>query len=226
MSIGGSKGSASRPESGLTESKAGTASSKDLRFRRRSLRIICTGLLSWLLLSVYRSAIVDPQTTFPGLLGAIPKGLASSYYDLIVVTSLTVVTLILLFLAKASRLGSAIVVFLFYVAVVVCLGWGFANINLVKMLGEPFTFQWLVYGDFLQNADARNAMGDALNIKDFATLSGSVILVLILGYAAASLCRRLSAAGYGAFLGVLVVCVGAAIAGTGYHVRAEALPAA
>lgn len=226
MSIGGGTRSASRPESGLTQSKAGTASSRDLRFRRRSLRIICTGLLSWLLLGVYRSAIVHPQTTFPGLLGAIPKGLASSYYDLIVVTSLTVVTLILLFLAKASRLGSVIVVFLFYVAVVISLSWGFANINLVKMLGEPFTFQWLVYGDFLQNADARNAMGDALNIKDFATLSGSVILVLILGYAAASLCQRLSAAGCGAFLGVLVVCVGAAIAGSRYHVRAEALPAA
>ncbi|TIU65591.1 MAG: hypothetical protein E5W25_20230, partial [Mesorhizobium sp.] len=121
-------------------------SARDVRFRCMSLQIICTGLLSWLLLGVYRSIIVDPQTTLGGLVASIPKGLASSYYDLVVIASMTVTALILLFLLKASRLGSAVVFFLFYLAVLVSLSWGFANINLVKMLGEPFTFQWLVYG--------------------------------------------------------------------------------
>ncbi|TIU31108.1 MAG: hypothetical protein E5W38_17105, partial [Mesorhizobium sp.] len=120
---------------------------RNLRFRRMSLRIICTSLLSWLLLGVYRGVILDPQTTFQGVLASIPMGLAASYYDLILVASLTAATLILLFAAKASRLAFAAIVFLFYLVVVVSLAWGFANINLVKMLGEPFTFQWLVYGD-------------------------------------------------------------------------------
>jgi len=226
MNIGGSMGSASRPESGLTESKADRSLSRDMRFQRMRLQIICTALLSWLLLGAYRSAIVDPQTTIQGLLASIPKGLAASYYDLIVIASLTAVAVFLLFLAKASRLASTVVAFLFYLVILVSLGWGFANINLVKMLGEPFTFQWLVYGDFLQNADARNAMGDALNMRDFATVSGSIILVLVLGYAAARMCLRLSATGHRVFLGALVLGVGAALVGTGYHVRAEALPAA
>ncbi|WP_292438777.1 sulfatase-like hydrolase/transferase [Mesorhizobium sp.] len=189
------------------------------------MRIICTSLLSWLLLGVYRGVILDPQTTFQGVLASIPMGLAASYYDLILVASLAAATLILLFAAKASRLAFAAIVFLFYLVVVVSLAWGFANINLVKMLGEPFTFQWLVYGDFLQNADAKNAMGDALNMRDAATLGGSIVLVLVLGSAAGRWGHRLSSAGHRAFLIALVLCVGAALAVTGYHVRAEALPA-
>jgi arylsulfatase A-like enzyme len=208
------------------EPKAPPAVSREMRFLRMSLQIICTGLFSWLLLGVYRGFIVDPQTTLQGLLASIPVGIASSYYDLIFIASLTAVALALLFLAKPSRLGSAIVVFLFYAAILVSLGWGFANINLVKMLGEPFTFQWLVYGDFLQNADAKNAMGDALNVRDFATLSVSVVVVLVLSYAAARLCLRLGATDCKPLFGAIVLCVGAALAGTGYHVRAEALPAA
>ncbi|TIO75869.1 MAG: DUF229 domain-containing protein [Mesorhizobium sp.] len=225
MSIGGSVGSASRSESGQAQSKTKTALTQNLRFRRMSLRIICTSLLSWLLLGVYRGVILDPQTTFQGVLASIPMGLAASYYDLILVASLTGATLILLFAAKASRLAFAAIVFLFYLVVVVSLAWGFANINLVKMLGEPFTFQWLVYGDFLQNADAKNAMGDALNMRDAATLGGSIVLVLVLGSAAGRWGHRLSSAGHRAFLIALVLCVGAALAVTGYHVRAEALPA-
>lgn len=202
------------------------ASSRDTRFRRMSLQIICTGLLSWLLLGVYRGVIVDPQTTLGGLVASMPKGLASSYYDLIVMASLTVTALILLFPVKASRLGCAVVGFIFYLAVLVSLGWGFANINLVKMLGEPFTFQWLVYGDFLQNADARNAMGDALNTRDVAIVSLSILLVLVLGYAAARLWLRLGVVGHRVLLATLVLGVAGALAGTAYHVHAEALPAA
>ncbi|TIR98469.1 MAG: hypothetical protein E5X19_06665, partial [Mesorhizobium sp.] len=151
---------------------------QELRFTRTSLRVICTSLWLWLLLGIYRAVIVDPQTTFQGGLASIPMGLAASYYDLILITSVTAATLILLFLTKSSRLASAAVASLFYLVVLVSLGWGFANINLVKMLGEPFTFQWLVYGDFLQNADAKSAMGDALNVRDAAILFGSIVLVL------------------------------------------------
>ncbi|RWC96315.1 MAG: DUF229 domain-containing protein [Mesorhizobium sp.] len=212
--------------SGRMVSNEPPASSRDTRFRRMSLQFICTGLLSWLLLGVYRGVIVDPQTTLGGLVASMPKGLASSYYDLIVMASLTVTALILLFPVKASRLGCAVVGFIFYLAVLVSLGWGFANINLVKMLGEPFTFQWLVYGDFLQNADARNAMGDALNTRDVAIVSVSILLVLVLGYAAARLWLRLGVVGHRILLATLVLGVAGALAGTAYHVHAEALPAA
>ncbi|TGT68612.1 DUF229 domain-containing protein [bacterium M00.F.Ca.ET.159.01.1.1] len=225
MSIGGRTGSAGRSESGQTQSKTKTALPREVRLRRMFPRVICTGLLSWLLLGVYRGVILDPQTTFQGVLASIPTGLAASYYDLILIASVTATTLILLFLAKASRLASWAIVFLFYFLVAVSLVWGFANIDLVKMLGEPFTFQWLVYGDFLQNADAKNAMGDAVKARDAAILCGSVILVLVLGWAAARLCLGLGVVGRRTLLVALLLCVGGALIGTGKYVRAAALPA-
>ncbi len=221
MSIGGSKASVSRRKDSPAKAKR---LSRD-RFHRMSLRIICTSLLAWLLLGVYRGVILDPQTTFQDMVATIPRGLAASYYDLVLIASVTVATLVLLFLSKASRIASFAIFLLFQLFILISLGWGFANINLVKMLGEPFTFQWLVYGDFLQNADAKNAMGDAVNVRDIAILCGSIILVLVLGYAIARLCLRLGTTGHRAFMASLVLCVAVALAGTGYHVRAEALPA-
>ncbi|MEO5759599.1 MAG: sulfatase-like hydrolase/transferase [Mesorhizobium sp.] len=196
------------------------------RFLRASLLVVCTGFLSWVLLGIYRGFIVDPQTTLQGLSASILRGMASSYYDLIFVASLTAVTSALLFLTKANRLGTIAVVGTFYLATLVTLCWGFANINLVKMLSEPFTYQWLVYGDFLQNTDAKNAMGDALNLRDFSIASLSIALVFVLGYAAARWCLRLGAAGRAVLLGALVLCAGAGTLGSGRYVQSSALPAA
>ncbi|WP_164893079.1 sulfatase-like hydrolase/transferase [Mesorhizobium sp. M7A.F.Ca.US.010.02.1.1] len=208
------------------ESKTRPSTLRYMRFFRASVLFICTALFSWLLLGIYRSFIIDPQTTLQGLSASIPSGIAASYHDLVFVVFLTAAALVLLFLAMGSRSGTVVVVFIFYLAILVLLGWGFANINLVKMLSEPFTFQWLVYGDFLQNADAKNAMRDAFNLRDFAASSLSIILVLVLGYAAARLCLRLGATGRTIFLGTLILCVAAALFGTGRYLQVAALPAA
>jgi lipoteichoic acid synthase len=208
------------------ELKTQPSSQGSRRLLSPSLLITCTGFFSWVLLGVYRGFIIDPQSTLQGRLASIPNGIASSYYDLIFISSLTAAALLLLFLARASRLFGVVVVVIFYLAILVSLCWGFANINLVKMLSEPFTFQWLVYGDFLQNADAKNAINDALNPRDFAFSSLSIVLVLALGYVAAGLCLRLGGTARAAFLGALVLCVGAGLVGTGYYVRATALPEA
>ncbi|QKD04586.1 sulfatase-like hydrolase/transferase [Mesorhizobium loti] len=208
------------------ELKTRPSSLRDTRFFRAGMLVICTALFSWLLLGIYRSFIINPQTTLQGLSASIPSGIAASYYDLVFVVSLTAAALVLLFLARASRLGTVVVVAIFYIAILVSLCWGFANINLVKMLSEPFTFQWLVYGDFLQNADAKNAIGDALNPRDFAVSSISIVMVLVLGYAAARLCSRLGPTGRTIVLGVVVLCVAAALFGTGRYLQAAALPAA
>jgi hypothetical protein len=57
-------------------------------------------LIAWLLLSAFRSSVVDPQTTLQGFLKAVPLGIASSYYDQVFLASLAEVTL--LFLLKNS----------------------------------------------------------------------------------------------------------------------------
>jgi len=193
-------------------------------FRRMMLQILCTGVLAWLLLGVYRGVILETPETAGELLGAVPAGIAASFYDLLFIAGVTAAALGLLLAARRSRIASLGVVMLFYGIILVSLAWGFANINLVKMLGEPFTFQWLVYGDFLQNADARNAMADAFNLSDFSILCGASLAVLVLGYVAARLWLGLGPLAHRLVLGAIVLCVGIAAVGSAYHVEAQALP--
>ncbi|MDG4896234.1 sulfatase-like hydrolase/transferase [Mesorhizobium sp. WSM4976] len=140
--------------------------------------------------------------------------------------SLAAVTLLFLFALKVSRWATGAVLTLFYITLVVSICWGFANINLVKILGEPFTFLWLVYGDFLQNEDAKNAMGDAFNLFDLLIISASAFLVLALGQAAARLSLSLGPMTHRVVLAAVVVCFGIVLYGTRSYVRAEALPTA
>jgi lipoteichoic acid synthase len=198
----------------------------NMRFARAGSIVVFTGLFAWLVLGAFRSGVVDPQTTLAGFLKAVPVGIASSYHDQIFLASLAVVALLFLFAARASRWATVAVLALFYVALVVSVCWGFANINLVKTLGEPFTFQWLVYGDFLQNEDAKNAMGDAFNLFDLSIISASALMTLALGQAAARLSLRLGPMAHRVALVAVVGCFGAALYGTWSYVSAEALPAA
>jgi len=189
-----------------------------------SLQFICTGVLAWLVLSAYRGVIIAPPDDAAGLVQSVPAGIAASFYDLVFIASVTAVALALLALLRRHRLARGLVAVLFYVTLAVALAWGFANINLVRVLGEPFTFQWLVYGDFLQNADARNAMSDAFNLRDFSILTGAIVAVLALGFGAARLWHGLGATGHRIALGAIVLGVGIAAVGSGYHVEASALP--
>jgi lipoteichoic acid synthase len=197
----------------------------DRRARHMMLQFICTGVLAWLVLCVYRGVIVEPPEAAADFARTIPAGIAASFYDLVFIASLTGAALLLLALVRRSRPGRILVAVLFYLLVAVALAWGFANINLVKVLGEPFTFQWLVYGDFLQNADARNAMSDAFNLRDFSILTGAIVAVLVLGFAASRLWLSLGPVGHRIALGAIVLGVGVAAVGSGYHVEASALPA-
>lgn len=194
------------------------------RFHHMALQMICTGVLAWLLLSVYRGVILDQPEHWMEVVRAVPAGIAASFYDLVFIGSVTAVAIALLYLARPSRIARILVAVLFYVVIMASLAWGFANINLVKTLGEPFTFQWLVYGDFLQNADARSAMSDAFNLRDFSILWGAILGVILLGYLTARVWRQLSQTAHRFVLGAIVLVVGVAAVGSGYHVEAGALP--
>lgn len=187
-------------------------------------KIVCTSLLTWLTLSIYRGVILDQPAGLMDLVRSVPDGIAASYYDLIFIASVTLAAVALLILLRPRRIVRSLVVLLYYVVILISLAWGFANINLVKALGEPFTFQWLVYGDFLQNADARSAMSDATNSRDVAILIGGIVAVLILAHIAARLWRRLGQTGHRIMLGAIVFVAAITAAGSGHHVAAGALP--
>ncbi len=194
------------------------------RFHHTALQVICTGVLAWLLLSVYRGVILNQPDNWMDVVRSVPSGVAASFYDLVFIASVSAAAIILLYLARPLRALGIIIAVLFYVVIAASLAWGFANINLVKTLGEPFTFQWLVYGDFLQNDDARSAMADAFNLRDFSILWGAILVVFLLGYLAARLWRGLGQTAHRIVLGAIVLVVGVATVGSGYHVEAGALP--
>ncbi|RWH71458.1 hypothetical protein [Mesorhizobium sp.] len=71
-------------------------SPNNMHFARAGSIVVFTGLFAWLLLSAFRSSVVDPQTTLQGFLKAVPLGIASSYYDQVFLASLAEVTLLFL----------------------------------------------------------------------------------------------------------------------------------
>ncbi|MGT2468184.1 hypothetical protein ACVOMV_30605 [Mesorhizobium atlanticum] len=64
-------------------------SPNNMHFARAGSIVVFTGLFAWLLLSAFRSSVVDPQTTLQGFLKAVPLGIASSYYDQVFLASLS-----------------------------------------------------------------------------------------------------------------------------------------
>lgn len=198
--------------------------SANARFHHLIQGIICTSLLAWLTLGLCRGIILDQPTGWLDLARSVPHGIAASYYDLLFILTVTLVTIGLLVLTRPRRIVRMILLALYYAVMLVALAWGFANVNLVGTLGEPFTFQWLVYGDFLQNADARSAMSDALNLRDMSLLVGGIAAVFLLAHVAARGWRRLGPLGHRVLLGVVVFAVAVATVGSRYHVTAAGLP--
>lgn len=198
--------------------------SANARFHHLIQGIICTSLLAWLTLGLCRGIILDQPTGWMDLARSVPDGIAASYYDLLFILAVTLVTIALLVLTRPRRIVRMILLALYYVVMLVALAWGIANVNLVGTLGEPFTFQWLVYGDFLQNADARSALSDALNLRDLSLLAGGIAAVLLVAHVLARGWRRLGPLGHRVLLGAVVFAVAVATVGSRYHVTAAGLP--
>jgi lipoteichoic acid synthase len=145
-------------------------------------RIICTGMIAWVLAVVFRVFIIDPKPTAAKLPVVILSGFGASYYDLLFILALVIVCLALIILLPVSKRLVTSIEVVFCLLIAVSVTWGFANINLTRLLGEPFTYQWLLYADFLQNADAKSAMRDAVNLRDVGYVLGSVLATIGLGH--------------------------------------------
>ncbi len=89
--------------------------------RHMSLQIICAGVLSCLVLCVYRGVIIDPSETGVSFARSLPAGVAESLSDMLFIASLTVAALALVALVRRSRFACGLVAALFYAVVVVSL---------------------------------------------------------------------------------------------------------
>jgi len=96
----------------------------------------------------------------------------------------------LCFLFKKSKIAILAIWLASTLAFCASVAFGYANIEINRLLGEPFTYQWLLYADFLKSGDARSALNEATNLKDAALMIASVCAVLLLGLGGGVLLRN------------------------------------
>lgn len=149
--------------------------------RAIQLNIVFNCIAAWLMLAVFRTLIVSPETVGESFWSTFFSNIGASYKDFLFIVALGCFFSLLVLLARRQRWLLKALCALFLISIALCVLWGFANINLTKLLGEPFTYPWLLYADFLQNADAKAAMLDAVNTRDTLLMLGSVVGVLVVG---------------------------------------------
>lgn len=84
--------------------------------------------------------------------------LAAAVPDLLVVSGITFLFLFLVFLARQRPRIARLLSYLFAALALLLLFTAIVNVETVRQLGGPFTYQWLYYADFLQGAAAHTAL--------------------------------------------------------------------
>jgi arylsulfatase A-like enzyme len=90
------------------------------------------------------------------------KIVLSGAYDVAYAAGLTGIALIVVAVLRGRRLA-AIAYYAFVVLAMVSLLAAIANIKVVRMLGQPLSYSWLYYADFLRGADARAGLRESMS---------------------------------------------------------------
>jgi hypothetical protein len=125
--------------------------------------ILCTAVSLFAFLATIRGVIVGAVPPPGSVIRATAKLLVASFYDFVFVALSTVVFLAALWLSRATRAARRAVVATYCLASAVTLLVALINIKNVQMLGEPFTYQWLYYSDFLTSKESHDAIASAIH---------------------------------------------------------------
>lgn len=114
---------------------------------------LCLGLL------LIRAAILGLSwISFQTLSLQVPYLLVAGYYDFAYAGGITVLFVSLVALCRNHPQGQRLLAHLYTSIALVSLLMALVNIQMVQMLGGPFTYQWLYYADFLGSLDAQTAL--------------------------------------------------------------------
>ena len=118
------------------------------RLRRHVYRIIFTAFFAWLALLGARYAILAQANIGDSIGERLRFSCVAGKPDLVVVCCLAFAALLVVLLTRRRRSGTVMVaIWQLILAAVVLAGYG--NVMSIRFLGEPFTYQWLLYSDFL-----------------------------------------------------------------------------
>src|SRR5579871_3230683 len=124
--------------------------------------ILATGLLLCLLLVACRALIlkISPH----GISVATARMLLSaSSGDIALAGLFTAAFLVLAAIAGPRRWTRRAIQAVFYLGTIVIAVSGIINVQVVELLGEPFSLPWLYYSDFLRTGDSLSGVAQAVS---------------------------------------------------------------
>ncbi len=95
----------------------------------------------------------------------LPKIILAACYDVLLITIITSVFALLLWIARRNQGLQKFFHFSFILLALGLLLVGMANVEVVRMLGRPFNYQWFYYSDFMRSPDALNSVRMSLEWK-------------------------------------------------------------
>ena len=142
-----------------------------------AVKIIYTAVSLFIILIVIRGNILAfPWKSPAAIISYFPKALLSAFYDFRFVLLLTLVFGLIVNLLKSRPRYQQYLYYGFVVLAILCALAAVLNERTIRIIGSPFSYQWLYYSDFLGSADSKNAMLANVSWK----LSGVIIVVCVL----------------------------------------------
>ena len=132
--------------------------------------------------------------------------LAGAYLDLLYVAGITVLFLLLQRVSRRVYFGR-VLCGTYIVLAIVSLLWAMANVEVVKMLGQPLNYPWLYYSGFLRGFDAQQAIAASFSWNVLGAIAGIIagmtLIAVLLGkgvylWSGRRLARRLALGGFAA----------------------------
>ena len=108
-----------------------------------------------------------------------------SFYDLMLLCGFSLIIFILLLVTKKYRMLQNVIKVISVILITGFLLFSILNIEIVKQLGKPLSYNWLYYSDFLKATDAKNALRKNFYPGFITNLLLIIFSVAIMAYAIA-----------------------------------------
>ncbi|HUH33047.1 MAG TPA: sulfatase [Daejeonella sp.] len=157
------------------------ASSKNTKNTEPAVRIFYTGLSLFLFLLAIRTRVVDIEWhSIRSLLTYLPKGFIAAFHDFQFVLVLTLVFGVFLYFFKEKRKYGKLIYHVYLVTALFAMIAGILNERTIRVIGNPFSYQWLYYSDFMGSKDSQNAMLANISWQLFAVMIASCGLLILM----------------------------------------------
>ena len=142
--------------------------------------VAATALLLWVGMAVCRAIIVAKATEGEYVIRLL-SGFASSFSDLVLSTAIAAVFAGLFLILPMNRKFRWPAWVVFWAVIAVAMIWSMANIDIVRILGEPVTLQWLSYAGFLQNENVIAGVTESINYPSIGMALAAAAAIIWLG---------------------------------------------